>query len=399
MKVLFVTHTGAWSGAEGHLLLLINGLRRDHEIAVACPPRHRLADELDRIGVRRFDLPSVEASFRLDPIQTPRGLAAMAVAAAALRYAVWRFQPDVTHSWTVRAGLVAALAGVHGHPPLVVQVHDHLPGTRVGHAVRRLVARSADQVVTVSRFTADRFNEGLPRPEAYCVYNGLDRERFDPSVIGPAPLRAQMSLPETAALLGVVGQITPWKGQDTAIRALAELRESGADAHLLIVGQVVFTGRQVRYDNDAFLRELQRLTSTLGVKDSVHFLGQRPDVPALLRALDLLLVPSWDEPFASVVMESAAMRTPALIGSASGAAEVLRHGVSAMILPSSQPELWADAARELLRDEPARARMGEQARAVAAQFSNKRHRQEMLAVYARALSATVDGGEASTGRG
>jgi glycosyltransferase involved in cell wall biosynthesis len=399
MRILFVAHTGAWSGAEAKLQLLVESLAPDHELAIACPPRGRLAEEMDRIGVRRFDLPATEVSFRLDLVQTPRGLGVMIVAAAFLRRAAWQFKPDLIHAWTVRAGLVAALAGLGGRAPLVIQVHDNLPATPAGRAVRRIIARRADQVVAVSQFTADRFNEGLPKPRAHRLYNGLDLERFDPEVVPAAALRSDLQLPGEATLLGVVGQITPWKGQDTAIRVLATLRESGIDAHLLIVGQVVFTGRQVRYDNDAFLRELQRLTSTLGVEDSVHFLGQRPDVPALLRALDLLLVPSWDEPFASVVMESAAMRTPALIGSASGAAEALRHGVSAMILPSGQPERWADAARELLRDESARARMGEQACAVAAQFSNQRHRQEMLAVYARALSATVDGGEAITGRG
>jgi glycosyltransferase involved in cell wall biosynthesis len=393
MRILFVAHTGAWSGAEAKLQLLVESLAPDHELAIACPPRGRLAEEMDRIGVRRFDLPATEVSFRLDLVQTPRGLGVMIVAAAFLRRAAWQFKPDLIHAWTVRAGLVAALAGLGGRAPLVIQVHDNLPATPAGRAVRRIIARRADQVVAVSQFTADRFNEGLPRPRAHRLYNGLDLERFDPEVVPAAALRSDLQLPGEATLLGVVGQITPWKGQDTAIRVVAKLREWSIDAHLLIVGQVVFAGSQVRFDNHAFLRELERLTTSLGVEDSVHFLGQRRDVPAVLRALDLLLVPSWDDPFASVVLESAAMGTPALIGPDGGAAEVLVHRVSGMILPSGRPDLWADAARDLVLDGSAREEMGQQARAVAARFDDAHYRGEMLAVYARALSAAAGDGE------
>ena len=387
MRILFVTHTGAWSGAEANLGRLIGSLGADHETAVACSPRGRFAAEMDRIAVPRFTIPAAEASFRLDPIQTPRGAATLAIAGAALRRAARRFQPDVIHAGTVRAGLIAAVAGVVRGSPLVVSVHDNLPRGRLGHAVRRVIAHSADQVIAVSRFTAGRFNEGLATPVADCVYNGIDHDRFDPLVVAPAALRAELQLADGAALLGVVGQITPWKGQDTAIRALAQLRARGLDAHLLIVGRVVFAGSQVRFDNHAFLRALHRLTADLGLADSVHFLGQRGDVPGVLRALDLLLVPSWDEPLASVVMESAAMGTPAVVSSVGGAPELLVHGVSGMVVAPTDPGPWADAVARLLGDEPARDRMGEHARRSAARFKDETHAREMVAAYDRALSA------------
>ncbi len=385
MRILFATHTAAWSGAETILGGLIEGLSSDHELAVACPPTGRFADEIDRLGIRRFAIPAVEASFRLHPLQTPAGLASLASAGAALAYAVHRFEPDIVHANTVRAGLVAALATSFRGPPVVVSVHDNLPATRLGHAVRLVIAGGADRVVAVSGFTAARFNQGLECPVAFPVYNGIDHERFDPARADPAPLRSELGLPADAPLLGIVAQITPWKGQDTAIGALAQLRRDGIAAHLLVVGEVVFSGRQVRYDNHAFLRELHRLTIDLEVADAVHFLGQRSDVPAILRALDLLLLPSREEPFALAAMESMAMGTPALVSSEGGVSEVIEDGLSGRLIPSGRPGAWAAAARELLQDPDQLRRMGERARQIAAGFSRQRHRQEMLKVYAELL--------------
>jgi glycosyltransferase involved in cell wall biosynthesis len=386
MRIVFVTHTGAWSGAEAALMRLLSSLRAEHEIAVACPPSGAFAAEMDRAGIERLALPAVEVSFRLDPIQTTRGVAQLGAAGVALAHAARRFNADIMHASTPRAGLIGALARQLGGPPLVVRVHDHLPSSPMGRSVRSVLAWSASEVVAVSDYTAAQFNEGLAHPLAVRVYNGIDLERFDPDRVEPAPLRAELGIAPDALLLGEIAQITPWKGQDTAIRALAELRRRGMDAHLLIVGRVTFVGKQVRHDNPAYLRSLHRLVDELDVSEAVHFVGHRDDVPAVLRALDLLVLPSWDEPFALVVMESMAMGTPALVGSVGGAPEVLEDGVTARILPPRREELWADAAQELLSDREALRRMGERARPVAAAFRDDRHAREMLAVYERALA-------------
>jgi glycosyltransferase involved in cell wall biosynthesis len=386
MRILFADHTSAWSGGEVSLMRVVETLHNDHDVCVACPSGGPLAEAVDRTGIERLSLPEVDASLRLHPLQTPVGLGQLGAGAVGLARAARRFRAEVIHANSTRVGIMGAIARRLGAPPFVVRAHEHLPLTPVGRAVRSLIVRTASAVAAVSDYTAGKLNEGLERPVATRVYNSIDHARFDPTRAFPAPLREELGLDPGAALIGQVAQITPWKGQDTAIRALAELRSGGVDAHLLLVGQVAFGGSGVRYDNHAFLRDLERLAGELRVRDEVHFLGQRRDVPEILRALDLSLLPSWEEPFGLVTVESMALATPPLVSALGAGPELVEDGVSGRLLPPKRPELWAATARELLEDRPALRRLGERGPAVAARFSDDVHAREMLAIYERAVA-------------
>jgi len=370
------------------------GLRRDHDVCVACPARGPLAEVVERAGIERLSLPAVDASLRLHPVQTPVGVGQLSAGGVALARAAKSFRADVIHANSPRAGIMGALARRLGGPPFIVRAHEHLPPTPVGRAVRGLITRTASAVVAVSDYTAGKFNDGQAQPVAIRVYNSIDHARFDPARVRPANLREELGLAEDVPLLGHIAQITPWKGQDTSVRALAELRARGFDAHLLLVGHVAFGGKGVRYDNRAFLRGLERLAGELAVEDAVHFLGHRDDVPAVLRALDLSLLPSWEEPFGLVTIESMALGTPPLVSAVGAGPELVEDGVSGRILTPKRPEVWAAATRELLEDRVALHSLGAAGPAVAARFRDDVHVREMSAIYERAASIPASDGEA-----
>lgn len=386
MRILFINHTSAASGAEFALMRLVATIRRRHHVAVACPPSGPLADMLDDAAIQHVPIPPFEASLRLDPVQTPVNLVRLGIGGVALARAARRFEADLLHANTPRAGLMGALANRLGGPPLVVRAHEHVPlDNVVGRGVRSVLGRSANAIVTVSQEIERRFNHGLDKPVATHVYNSFDRERFNPERVRPAGVRAELGIPPTSPLLGQVAQITPWKAQDTSIRALAQLRREGVEAHLLVVGNIAFAGKGVRHDNHAYLRELRGLVGELAVQDSVHFLGQRHDVPGILRELDLSLLPSWDEPFANVMLESMAMGTPLLVSSVGGGPELIEDRVTGRVLPPRRPDLWATAVHELLREPGQLAHMGARAREATAKFSDEAHARDMLNVYEHVL--------------
>jgi glycosyltransferase involved in cell wall biosynthesis len=383
VRILLANHTCAWSGAEVSLMRLVAGLRGEHELAIACPDEGRLAREVESAGIEHLSLPDVTASLKLHPVHTPAGLRQLGAAGHALARAARRFQAQVVHANTPRVGIMAAVGLRAQDPPFVVRAHEHLPLSRVGRSIRALILRKAAAVAAVSDFTATRFNEGLPEPVAVRVYNSIDHSRFDRSRVAPAPIREELGLDRDAHLIGHVAQITSWKRQDVSIRALAELRARGLDVHLLLVGQVAFGGKHVRLDNHAYLNSLEELVDELSVRHAVHFLGQRDDVPQLMRALDLSMLPSSQEPFGLVTVESMALGTPPLVCADGAGPELVKDRETGRVLRSAEPRLWADAVRELLVDRPALDRLSERAPAAAARFRDEVHAAEMLAIYQR----------------
>jgi L-malate glycosyltransferase len=383
VRIVFANHTGDWSGAEVALMRLISALRGEHALAVACPNRGRLAAAVDAAGIQRLRLPSADVSLRTHPVLTPLGVAQLLVAGVALRLAAQRHAADVIHANSLRAGLSGGVAARLGGPPVVVQVHEHLPASALGRATRKAIARSAAAVVGVTAYTAANFNEGLPMERAKPVYISIDHERFDPDRVQPAPLRRELALPHETVLIGEIAQITPWKGQDTAIRMLSAMRRVRSDVHLLLIGDVEFKTKFTRFDNERYLRHLHELIADLGLNGYVHFLGHRGDIPAVLRALDLTVLPSWSEPFGTVAAESMAMGTPPMVGAVGGVPEYVEDGRSGIVLAPDDPEEWARVALALLADPDRVAAMGTRARQVSDGFTDRRYAELMLATYER----------------
>ncbi|MEA2419901.1 MAG: hypothetical protein QOE60_2107, partial [Thermoleophilaceae bacterium] len=102
MRILFANHTSAWSGGEVSMMRLVESLRSDHDVCVACPAPGTLTDAVDGAGVERLALPTVDASLRPHPIQTPLGLAQLASGGLALARAARRFRADVIHANSTR---------------------------------------------------------------------------------------------------------------------------------------------------------------------------------------------------------------------------------------------------------------------------------------------------------
>jgi glycosyltransferase involved in cell wall biosynthesis len=289
--------------------------------------------------------------------------------------------PDVVHANSVRAGLLAIPAAC-GRAPVVVHCRDALPQGRAGAVVGTVIMRGADEVVAISAHVAAGLGAaGRANRRITVVDNAVDLERFDPAVLATDASRSALSI-DGGLVLSVIAQITPWKGQDLAIRILAELRRRGHDALLLVVGEAKFVGAATRYDNRAFEHELHRLTGTLELDESVRFLGERRDPELILAATDVLLVPSTEEPFGRTIIEAMAMGVPVAATNRGGPPEILRDGAGGCVVAGRDAAAWADAVEQLRAWPPARraaARGAAQAR-----FSRARHTAAILAVYAAA---------------
>jgi glycosyltransferase involved in cell wall biosynthesis len=381
MKILLAEFTSAISGAERSLLELICGLREDHELILACPAGP-LAQRATELGVLVRHIPPSQLTFRLHPRHTLRGLADMARAARALRSIARATRPSVIHANSIRAGLLA-IPAARSTCPLVVHCRDALPGGFIGSAVRFAVLTGAEHVVAISKSVAASLaGERWAERPVTVIHNAVDLARFDPGALSVAESRAELDL-TGAVVLSIIAQITPWKGQDLAIRVLGELRRRSADAALLVVGEAKFVGAATRYDNRAFERELRSLAIELGLDAHVHFLGERSDPERILAATSVLLVPSTEEPFGRTIIEAMAMGVPVAATSIGGPQEILGDRIGGELVRTRHAASWADAVERLAgRTSSERAAAREVA---TARFSRDRHTAAVLNVYANVV--------------
>jgi L-malate glycosyltransferase len=384
VRVLHVNHTALMSGAEHSLLTLIDALPADVSAGVACPPGP-LAEAVRDLQLPVHTLRGTDGSLKIHPVHTSRAVAEMARAAVRLRRLARLLGVDVVHANSIRAGIVSTLAARIGGAPAVVHVRDCMPPSPLASSIARLIGSGAAAVVANSLYTESAFAQSGFSGRSQVVLNAVDLPRFDPSKTDRAAARAALELPESTVTLAVVAQLTPWKGQDDAVRTVGLLKQACPDIRLLLVGSAKFESSATRYDNAAFVRSLRRLIDELDLGDEVVLVGERDDIPEILSAVDILLVPSWEEPFGRSISEAMAMGVPVAATRIGGPPELISDGEDGFLLPPRQPERWAAVLEPLVMSRDLRRRMGGTGRARALRrFSAQRHADEMLAVYREA---------------
>jgi L-malate glycosyltransferase len=386
VHVLLVDHTGHVSGAEYSLQSLMVGLQAAGvRCTLACPRGDNQTLARSR-GIEPLTIAATEGSLRLHPIRTPRAIAEMGYAAAQIARLARRLRVDVVHANSIRASLVVGLASTFDRRPAIGHLRDRLPPAAASKASLRLIGATCSHIIANSHYTLGALAEAGVHGPASVIHNPVDLELFRPLCEQErAEARAGLDLGPQTFALGVVGQITPWKGQDMALRALAALAEHHPHLRLLVVGAAKFLSRSTRFDNRAYLAALHDLANGETLAGRVDFVGERSDVPTIMSALDALLVPSHDEPFGRVVVEAMAAGTPVVASASGGPAEIIEDGVSGLLAPADDVDSWAKAIARLVTDARTHRELVDRGRMRSADFSISAHAEKVLAVYRKLL--------------
>ena len=389
MKILFYNHTGTVSGAERVLSMILARLDRDRfDLVVVCPEASRMMELAATQNIRTRGLRQLEARFTWRPDRILNHLISFANVIKHARKIVIEESPDAIHANSIRAGLVMAAATLGLRAPVIWHAHDILPRHPLSTAVRLFAAvTSQNRILAVSHAVATRFRGVLLRPFKHrvpieVIHNAVDLDRFHPDAEAREGMRRALDLANTQPVVGIVGQLTPRKGQLELIKGFAHVAREVPNAILLIVGEALFNRDQ------EYAEDLKRTVASLGLTDRVRFLGPRDDVPKLMQGLDVLVINSHEEPFALTVLEGLASGTAVLATSVGGTPEMIRHAENGWLVRRRDHDDLVSGLLTLLRDEPLRRQMGSKGRGDAiARFSIERFMTEVLALY----HAVLDG--------
>lgn len=358
--ILHVITSIASGGAENHLFTLAQqqvneGLR----VAVAClrDGDSRLKTAFEECGVAVMPL-GLGCYGQWGPVRR-------------LRSVLTELQPDLIHAHLPPAELYVRLAlldRTYAKVPLVISKHndERFAPVFFERSLARWVARRAQHMIYISHAVKNFWRKRrVPAdPAKACVVHyGLDAA---PLVDGE-DLRREWGVDPSAVLFGFVGRLVPQKALDNLVTAFARLENPAA--RLVLVGDGPLKAR------------LEQQVRSLGVAERVQMVGFREDIPAVMAALDVLILGSDYEGFGLVLLEAMAGGKPVLATRVSAIPEIVVDGETGLLVPARNPEAMAKGMARLM-DLPLRARLGQAgAERLRREFSPLEMHRKTLAVY------------------
>lgn len=374
-KVLLVITRMSMGGAPRHVLSLASGLDGErYQVWIATGAEDRgegsLLEEARSSGVRLVLVPGLRRE--LSPSDDLKALIWM-----------YRFMTSerfhIVHTHTSKAGILGRLAGrLAGVPVSVHTFHGNIFEGFFGSfasslflLLERAMAKLTDRFVAVSRQNLSYFvRRGIaPRGKFRLIYNGVDPGRFS----GTDKLAAKeaLGLPQ-GPVVGTVAALVPVKGLEYFLEAARSVSSEVPRTAFVIAGGGVLE------------ETLRKMAKDLGL--DVRFLGPRKDVPLVLSALDVFVLPSLSEGMGLSIMEAMAAGLPVVATEVGGVPELVVDGSTGILVPPKDPDALAEAILECIREKGRAEEMGRRGRErVRASFPLSRMIREHEALYEELL--------------
>ena len=333
MRIVTVLNSLGVGGAEKQALGVAERMvNRGHEVRllVLMP---RLAEEWATA------LPVVHLDIRKTP----------ASVAAGFRHGrrfLGEFRPDVVHSHSFQANLLARWLGIGARTVLFSTVHNVYEGGWMRMLAYRLTDGLSERTVAVSQAAAERFVRLRAIPKRKCLVrtNGIDTAEFTPDAGRRAATREVMGAGNSFVWLSA-GRITPAKDFPNLLRAFQLVRNEVPDPELWIAGAPMDAKTVI--SADGVPHHFSVMAGEKGTQQHVRWLGLRRDMPALLDAADGFVLGSAWEGMPLVVGEAMAMEKPVVATDVGGVRELL--GDAGTLVPARDPEALARAMLATMR--------------------------------------------------
>lgn len=363
IRIAYVIKEMIVGGSQTHLMQVLRFLdRRLFEPTLFClSGRGVFLDDVRALGV---DVVSPAANRRFHGLDL---VARIRATAEAMR----EREIQVVHAYLLRANLVGSAAARLARVPVVLcskrGCHERrgfeLISAKIGNYLADRVTANAE---AVRQFVHE--NEGCPVEKMPVIPSGIDTMRFQP--LPPEDFKARIGVPADAVIVGIVTRGRIRKGVEEFVRAIGLARAARqANIHGLMVGEVD-------------VEELTPLLEEVGVLEHVTLLGRRKDMPEVLSAFDVFVSSSHDEGMSNAILEGMAMELPVVATNVGGTGEVVRDGISGLLVPPRNPVALSRAILDVAADAGRARTMGVAGREIVEQrFSARAMVRDMQDLY------------------
>lgn len=337
IRVLEIIPTLDRSGAEKQMTLLATNLPRDQFDVHVCA--------LTRGGPLLADLEAAEVpvtvigkSWKFDPRALWR-----------LRRHIRELAPDIVHTWLFAANCYGRRAASRAGVKHIVAGERCVDSWKSSFQLMldRYFAKRTDRIVANSASVRDFYvDQGLPQEKFAVIHNGVALPGGEDGISRDEFL-SELDLPADARLIAAIGRLWPQKRVKDLIWAADLLKCVRDDVHLLIIGDGPQRWR------------LERYRDQVEIRDRVHFLGERDDVPQLLPHFDCLWSGSKFEGQSNVIMEAMSAGVPVVASDIPGTRDLVRDDVTGFLVPLGDRAAFARQTNLVLNDEELASRLGQ----------------------------------------
>jgi len=327
IKILQTSFHTEWNGQVARIFLLSRELaQRGHRVVIATPAGSALARRADAEGLSVFTQVQFKKTNR--PFSFLRDALALGRLARAEGFDLLH-----THGSQDTWAAIAAVRLFRLGMPLLLTRHNTKP-VRFNRTNRWLYRRGIDRLVVVSRASLEAYRaffaaDVLKREDVAVIHSSVDLGRFA-ALADPSALRAELGVPRSAPLVGVVGRVSKDKGHEILLDAIPEVLEEFPDAVFVFAGKV---GRRLG----------PKVRSTIqdkGLENSVRLLGFREDIVSITAALDVSVLPAvGTDSSPAVLKEAILLGKPVVASRLAGLPEIVPEGAGILVEPGDPREL------------------------------------------------------------
>ncbi|MBK7995649.1 MAG: glycosyltransferase family 4 protein [Blastocatellia bacterium] len=338
MKILQISSAQEFGGAERHVVdLSIELASRGHEIHLAVRPFSPLPSQVKDFGINCHTL-ALRGAIDL-------------ISAYKLANLIQKLKIDVVHTHYARDYPLTAIA-VHlsqklgVKPKFFLTRHHYLP-VKANWAYSHLLS-NVDTVIAVSTSVRDTwakffnlkfYTSNNSYPKLAVIPNWINREKFIISDTQEES-RQKLGISSNLPVVGIVNQLTQAKGQHLLLEAVTKLKAPCF---------VVFAGNEHNKEKP-YTKYLEDLAKKFNLTEQVKFLGHVKDLASLYNALDIVVIPSENEAFSIVCLESMICHRPVIVANVGGLAELVKDSKTGLVFPVGSSDLLAEKLNLLIND-------------------------------------------------